>query len=93
MASPKPTNPKLWSRAKAEAKKKFKVYPSAYANAWASKWYKEKGGGWRGKDNSEENIMPYEKYTPKQKRLAAVAVPRKKITSADLKKLRQKKKK
>ena len=36
-SSPKPNNPSLWSRAKAEAKKKFKVYPSAYANAWASK--------------------------------------------------------
>ena len=46
--SPTPTNPSLWSRAKAMAKKKFKVYPSAYANAWASKWYKSKGGGWRG---------------------------------------------
>ena len=44
-----PTNPSLWSRAKAQAKKKFKVYPSAYANAWASKWYKSKGGGWRKK--------------------------------------------
>lgn len=44
-----PTNPSLWSRAKAQAKKKFKVYPSAYANAWASKWYKGKGGGWRKK--------------------------------------------
>lgn len=43
----KPTNPSLWSRAKSEAKKKFDVYPSAYANLWASKWYKEKGGGWR----------------------------------------------
>jgi len=42
-----PTNPKLWSQAKAQAKKKFDVYPSAYANAWASKWYKSKGGGWR----------------------------------------------
>ena len=52
MASkPKPNNPSLWSRAKAEAKKKFKVYPSAYANAWASKWYKSKGGTWSGKDN------------------------------------------
>jgi hypothetical protein len=49
--SPTPTNPKLWSRAKSEAKKKFKVYPSAYANAWAAKWYKSKGGGWKGKDN------------------------------------------
>ena len=31
--SPKPNNPSLWSKAKAEAKKKFDVYPSAYANA------------------------------------------------------------
>lgn len=44
---PKPTKPSLWTRAKAEAKKKFDVYPSAYANAWAAKWYKGKGGGWR----------------------------------------------
>jgi hypothetical protein len=43
----KPNDPALWSRAKAAAKKKFDVYPSAYANAWASKWYKEKGGTWR----------------------------------------------
>ena len=42
----KPTNKKLWSRAKALARKKFKVYPSAYANAWAAKWYKKHGGGW-----------------------------------------------
>ena len=34
-------------RAIAAAKRKFKVYPSAYANAWASKWYKSKGGSWR----------------------------------------------
>tara|TARA_R100000734_G_C3318950_1_gene113872 strand:+ start:3174 stop:3329 length:156 start_codon:yes stop_codon:yes gene_type:complete len=44
---PKPSNPGLWSRAIAAAKRKFKVYPSAYANAWASKWYKSKGGSWR----------------------------------------------
>jgi hypothetical protein len=42
-----PTNPELWSRAKSLAKKKFKVYPSAYANGWAAKWYKSKGGGWK----------------------------------------------
>jgi tRNA(Ile)-lysidine synthase TilS/MesJ len=46
-AKHKPTNPKLWSRAKSMAKSKFKVYPSAYANGWASKWYKSKGGGWK----------------------------------------------
>ena len=43
----KPTNPALWSRAKALARSKFDVYPSAYANGWAAKWYKSKGGGWR----------------------------------------------
>ena len=43
----KPTNPALWSRAKALARSKFDVYPSAYANGWAAKWYKSKGGGWK----------------------------------------------
>jgi hypothetical protein len=42
-----PTDPALWSKAKAQAKKKFDVYPSAYANGWAAKWYKEHGGGWK----------------------------------------------
>ena len=44
-----PTNPELWDRAIAAAKRKYDVYPSAYANAFASKWYKEKGGDWRKK--------------------------------------------
>lgn len=43
----KPTDPELWSRAKAAAKKKFDVYPSAYANAYAVQWYNKRGGGWR----------------------------------------------
>ena len=42
-----PTNPGLWARAKALARSKFDVYPSAYANGWAAKWYKGKGGGWK----------------------------------------------
>ena len=45
------TNSALWSRAKSLARSKFDVYPSAYANAWAAKWYKSKGGGWRKKAN------------------------------------------
>lgn len=44
-----PTNKDLWSRAIAAAKRKFDKYPSAYANAWASKWYKGKGGNWKKK--------------------------------------------
>tara|TARA_R110002020_G_scaffold149191_3_gene325357 strand:+ start:65 stop:187 length:123 start_codon:yes stop_codon:yes gene_type:complete len=37
--------------------------------------------------------MPYSKYSPKQKKLAAVAGNKKKITGADLKALRKKSKK
>ena len=44
--SPKPTNPALYSRVKAEAKQKFDVYPSAYANAWLDRTYKNRGGGY-----------------------------------------------
>tara|TARA_R100000322_G_C5272109_1_gene147331 strand:- start:83 stop:307 length:225 start_codon:yes stop_codon:yes gene_type:complete len=42
-----PTNPKLYARVKAEAKRKFDVYPSAYANAWLVRTYKKRGGGYR----------------------------------------------
>ena len=37
-------NKALYSRVKAEAKKKFDVYPSAYANAWLVREYKKRGG-------------------------------------------------
>lgn len=52
-----PTNPELYSRVKAEAKKKFNVYPSAYANAWLVREYKKRGGGYRvGKKDINEDI-------------------------------------
>jgi hypothetical protein len=38
-------------------------------------------------------MMPYNKYSPKQKKLAAMASPRKKITGADLKAVKKAKKK
>ena len=44
---PVPTNPVLYARVKAEAKRKFKVYPSAYANGWLVKTYKARGGRYR----------------------------------------------
>ena len=37
-------NKALYARVKAEAKRKFKVYPSAYANAWLVRTYKKRGG-------------------------------------------------
>ncbi len=42
-----PTNPKLYASVKAETKKKFDVYPSAYANAYLTRTYKKRGGGYR----------------------------------------------
>ena len=42
-----PTNPSKWAYYKAQAKKKFDVYPSAYANGWAARKYKDAGGGWK----------------------------------------------
>ena len=61
-----PTNPELWSRAKSMARSKFDVYPSAYANGWASKWYKSKGGGWKSQtDESFENFVVKEEIKDK----------------------------
>ena len=42
-----PVNKALYSRVKAEAKRKFAVYPSAYANAWLVREYKKRGGTYR----------------------------------------------
>ncbi len=42
-----PVNKALYARVKAEAKRKFDVYPSAYANAWLVREYKKRGGTYR----------------------------------------------
>ena len=46
-SKPTPTNKALYSRVKAAAKRKFDVYPSAYANAWLVRVYKKRGGRYR----------------------------------------------
>ena len=48
-----PTKPSKWSYYKSQAKKKFDVYPSAYANGWAAKQYKAAGGGWKKESVNE----------------------------------------
>lgn len=42
-----PTDSALYERVKAEARRKFDVYPSAYANAWLVAEYKRRGGKYR----------------------------------------------
>lgn len=41
-------NPALYRKAKAKAKAKFDVYPSAYANAYMVSQYKKMGGKYKG---------------------------------------------
>ena len=42
-----PADKELYERVKQAAKRKFKVYPSAYANAWLVREYKKRGGTYR----------------------------------------------
>ena len=42
-----PTNKALYNRVKAEAKRKYKVWPSAYASGYFTKEYKRRGGKYK----------------------------------------------
>ncbi len=48
-SGPKPTNLKLYNTVKEAAKRKFDVFPSAYASAWLVREYKKRGGKYSGK--------------------------------------------
>ena len=54
-----PTNKALYNRVKAEAKRKFDTWPSAYASAWLVKTYKERGGGYSKAEMGMEVENPY----------------------------------
>jgi hypothetical protein len=58
---PSPTNEKLYSKVKSQAKKKFKVWPSAYASGWLVKEYKRLGGTYSGKKSSSSGISRWYK--------------------------------
>jgi hypothetical protein len=57
-----PTDKAKWAASKSAARSKFDVYPSAYANGWAAKNYKGKGGGWRSCSESVINEDCWEGY-------------------------------
>lgn len=44
---PVPANPALYAKVKAEAKSRFKVWPSAYGSGWLVRTYKERGGTYK----------------------------------------------
>jgi hypothetical protein len=57
MASEVPDNvadPSLYRKAKARARAKFDVYPSAYANGWMVQEYQRMGGKYKGAKNKAE---------------------------------------
>jgi hypothetical protein len=54
-----PTNKKLYARVKAEAKRKFDRWPSAYGSAWLVREYKKRGGGYRKAEMGMEVENPY----------------------------------
>jgi hypothetical protein len=58
---PSPTNKKLYDKIKEEAKRKFKVWPSAYASGWVVKEYKSRGGKYVGKKSSSSGISRWYK--------------------------------
>ena len=57
---------KLCARGKAAAKRKFKVYPSAYANAYAVRVCK---GDIKGPDGKRKTASNYSRSKPNRKKL------------------------
>ncbi len=55
------TNPKLWERAKEQAKDKMGGKHSARAMQLAVKIYKEKGGGYSGQKSSDNKLSKWTK--------------------------------
>lgn len=54
-----PLNPTLYNSIVREAKRKFLVWPSAYASGWVVKTYKDRGGRWKA---SADNDRPLERW-------------------------------
>jgi hypothetical protein len=70
MATAKKTNPKLWEKAKAEAKAKMGGKHSARAMQLATKIYKDKGGKYAGAKKPSNSLSKWTKqdwdYTGKE---------------------------
>jgi hypothetical protein len=68
----KPTSPDKWADCISQAKAKFDVYPSAYANGWAAQCYKRKGGKWK---SIKESRRTFADFCSTQQILDEVAPP------------------
>ena len=55
----RPLNPRLYAKARAEAKRRFERWPSAYASGWLVKRYKQLGGRYarsRGRSKTRSGV-------------------------------------
>jgi len=52
-----PINKKLYNQVVADAKKRFKVWPSAYASGWVVRRYKELGGTYRATNGDKTTTL------------------------------------
>ena len=63
-----PTNKVLYARVKAEAKRKFKVWPSAYGSGWLVREYKRRGGKYRVTSKSRRKSTKKRRKSTKKRR-------------------------
>ena len=64
----KPTDEELYDSVIAAAKRKFPVYPSAYANMWVVREYKKRGGGYRVVNKPKTKTKGKKRATSKKKK-------------------------
>ena len=70
MAKNIPTDKDLYEKVLAEAKRKFEVYPSFYANSWVVREYKARGGKYRvEKARNETDFQRYIEILRTKKRI------------------------
>jgi glutaredoxin len=62
-----PVDKKLYNDVKKEAKKRFKVWPSAYASGWLVKEYKKRGGKYKVEKSPKRKSKSRRRKSPKRK--------------------------
>lgn len=73
---PIPTNKALYERVKREAKKRFKVWPSAYASGWLVKTYKQRGGKYKNGSRTKSKSKTRKSKTRKSRKSRKVSKTR-----------------
>tara|TARA_R100001129_G_scaffold47579_1_gene32498 strand:- start:7049 stop:7420 length:372 start_codon:yes stop_codon:yes gene_type:complete len=63
-------NPALYRKAKAKAKRKFDVFPSAYASGYLVSEYKRMGGKYKGASGGEVTLDPVKSDLDKDGKLS-----------------------